>query len=121
MRCERRLALKAKREQIDLIIEHLEHAKLYPAMYFGSLDDTVSAQSYLFGIQQVSFLLLNLDMYSYSNNRGNIVNKRGYRYSPRGVSIELKNEGLTDEEIVQELLQIEIEVWQLYLEELEEV
>lgn len=114
------MGLKTKSEQIDLIIEHLEHAKLYPAMHFGSLDDTVSAQSYLDGVQQAGFLLLDLDRYTYSNNRGDVVSNRGHRYSPRGVSTELKEEGLTDEEIVQELLEIEIEVWKLYRDNVKE-
>lgn len=90
-------------------------------MYFGAKDDFISAQSYLYGVQHVGFLLLDLNASTYSNNRGDIVNKRGHRYSPRGVSTELKYEGLNDEEIVQELLQIEIEVWKLYREKLEKV
>lgn len=111
--------MKTKTEQIDLIIENLEHTKLFPAMYFGSKDDVISAQSYLNGVQQAVFSLLELDKYSYSTVRGEVVTKRGHLYSAQGVSKELKAEGFTDEQIVQKLLDIEIELWKIYRDSVE--
>ena len=97
-------------EKINKIIELLEDVLKRPKMYFGTDDNTDIASSFLYGVRHGICMLFDLRG-SIISVWGDSVIKRGHRFSPRGVSEELKIEGLNDKEIVKELIEIEIAFW----------
>lgn len=105
-------------EKINKIIELLEYVLNRPKMYFGKDDDVEIASSFLYGVRYGICMLFDLRD-SIISVWGDSVIKRGHRFSPRGVSHELKAEGLDDKQIVKELIEIEIEFWKTMREKLE--
>ena len=102
-----------EQEKIDKIIEFLKQVLKYPAMHFGAVDAVERADSFLIGIRYGTFFLFDLDNYSIVNLRGDVVNKRGHKFTPSGTVQDLKDEGYENTQIVIELIKIEIDFWEL--------
>lgn len=111
--CAKKSDLVMEKEKIDKMIEFLEDVFKRPAMHFGKVDSVERANSFLVGIRYATFSLFDLDRYSIVDFQGDVVTKRGHRFSARGVSQELKDEGYEDIQIVKELIEIEIDFWKL--------
>jgi hypothetical protein len=108
-----------QQEQIDRVLELLEAILKRPLMYFGKADDVEIANSFISGFSISLFHTFDIP-FSRVDVLGESVTKRGHRFSPRGIWQELKEEGLDNEQIINELIQIQIEMWRIIKNRLEE-
>jgi hypothetical protein len=92
------------KEQTVKLINLLNHIREKPGLYTGDGYEPEKIQVLLLGIRlcQNTF---GLEQPSYAE----IAEKRGWRYQPRGLIPEMKETGLSDQEIINELIEIEIE------------
>ncbi|MEP7287277.1 MAG: hypothetical protein ABI947_16095 [Chloroflexota bacterium] len=91
---------------IASIINRLEEIRQRPMMWIGKLTDIVP---FLNGFNSACFVTV------YENTRDNfyeeIVKGRGWHVSSQGPEFFMREKGLNDKEIADELLAIHIEVW----------
>ncbi len=94
-------------EQARKIIRILEAVKSRPEMYVGKRDDPKEIQTFLWGIHVICRTLTGVD-YDFFRE---IALKRGWKNSPVGIVPSMREAGLSDEEIVTELITIDIEAY----------
>jgi hypothetical protein len=90
------------------IIEILRSARDRKAMYLGTVD-VPSAENFLNGFKVGCFACgrdVPLEV------RARVTTKRGWVWSAKGPIEEMRERGLTEEEIVDELFAIEIAAWE---------
>jgi hypothetical protein len=90
------------------IIEILRSARHRKAMYLGTVD-VPSAENFLNGFQVGCFACgqdIPLEI------RERVTTARGWGWSAKGPIEEMRERGLTEEEIVDELFAIEIAAWE---------
>lgn len=93
---------------VERIIEILRSARGRKAMYLGTID-VPSADSFLYGFRVGCFACgrdLSLAV------RERVTTAHGWEWSARGPIEEMRERGLSEEEIVDELFAIEISAWE---------
>lgn len=96
-------------EQTEKLIELLEHIRLRPGMYTGMGYEPEKIDLLLLGIRLGQMVLgFNTSIY------GEVVHNRGWEYKPVGLVVEMRKTGYSDEAIVNELIDIEIEVYKRF-------
>lgn len=95
---------------IERIIEILRSARGRKAMYLGTAD-VASAEDFLNGFQ-VGCFACGQDIPPEIRER--VTTERGWRWSAMGPIVQMRERGLTEEEIIDELFAIEIEAWEAF-------
>jgi hypothetical protein len=98
------------------VIEFLEHIKARPKMYIGRLDS--EAMDCFIWAFNFGCLLMRNDLKAISKAdkkmsemREQYILERGWYKGCKGLPVELRKKGLSEEEIIQGLVEIEIEIW----------
>lgn len=105
---------KMDKVQVDGIISELENVRQYKNMYIGSIDVSL-AEAYLNG------LITAWKKFGFEADetiRERIITERGWEISAARPVREMRSRGLTDEEIIHEVLTIEIETWKRIYDDL---
>lgn len=84
----------------------LEHAKERPGMYFSNIE---TADSFLRGFGTAVSVYLEVD--EVYRIRVQVTNERGWPRSSREPWDEMISTGMSEEQVIGEMLNIEIEVW----------
>lgn len=96
---------------IEEIIRFLNHVKQKPNMYVDKSDIT-SMESLIYGFNAGCHIMSDaINPLKHRDIIDQVKIDRGWHFSPVSVTVEMKKRGLSDEEIIQELLDIEIETW----------
>jgi hypothetical protein len=93
---------------VGRIIEILGSARQRKAMYLGTVD-VASAEQFLKGFQ-VGCFACNLDVPLEIRER--VTTARGWRWNAKGPIAEMRERGLNEADIVDELFAIEIAGWE---------
>lgn len=98
------------KQQIDKIVKYLETVKTHPQMYMA--EGIPSIFSFLdgFRVACASFGIELLDQ-QYRGIFCEVNEQRGWEYLAEPLWEQMKNSGLSNEEITQEMLAVYIEVW----------
>ena len=103
--------------ETEKIIEYLIAIRSRPKMYFGSDDKPDITRAYLSGMRYLALTLFDF--------RGNhvaiqdeVATRRGYWYHADGIIAALRRKELSDKDIVSELVESEIEFWNVYAEQI---
>lgn len=95
-------------EQIAKIIELLESARKRAPMYIGKYDED-AAKHFCTGVALTCWAL---GENRHEQLRSQVVQERGWNTStPFHFSVEMKRRGLTQQAMVEELFDVEIETW----------
>lgn len=108
------------KEKINKIIEFLEHVLKRPQLYFGKDDDFEATLNFLFGVRYGVLTLLDSDKTIISSWHDAII-KRGHRLRPLNtIPEDMKKKGFENIDIVKEYIEIEIETWKNFRDNLEQ-
>ena len=99
---------------IENIIRWFENIKTRPLMFYGESDNPKLVENGMYWFQMA---LVHLG-YNFQPKENEIV-KRNLHRTAKGLEQQLRERGLTDEEIVREIIDIEIENWKQLLKEIE--
>ncbi len=94
-------------EQAKKLIRLLEVVKTRPAIYIMRADDYKAVQVFLVGVNTTCRSLVKLDDEPFME----VITRRGWKSSPEGLVPSMREAGLSDEAIVQEFLDIDIEAY----------
>lgn len=89
------------------ILEALEHIRKRPLMYFSN--DVPAVVNFLEGFTTACLLLKPVSDYNASYQT--VIEARGWEYSAMPVWRQMKEQGMADATVVDELLAIHQEVW----------
>jgi|RhiMetdeSRZDD1v2_1073273.scaffolds.fasta_scaffold157749_2 hypothetical protein len=95
---------------IPEMIRTLEFVKEKPHMFVAD-NPVTSMECFLFGFRSGCYANTDINSLKHKNTIDEVTIERGWHFSPVPVSIEMRKRGLSDEEIIEELLTIEIEAW----------
>ena len=104
------------RECIDKFIKFFEAILARPLMYFGKYDiDAVNhfTDGFYMSLGITSQPSPNLDI------RKEASKNLGWHFNALGIIPDMKKKGLSDEEMVKELILVEIETWKIFRDKLE--
>lgn len=101
---------------ITSLIELFESVKQRPAKYFGRDDDVFSVHAYVAGVVTACSLVAGWDLASHYSWA---VEARGWEFNAHWGPDRMRERGLSDREIVQALLSIEIDVLRAFRQSLE--
>ncbi len=96
-------------QQINAIIDLLETARKRKAMYFQPVDGT-AASNFVCGISSVAYAL---GIEGRREAWWKAIEKRGWKVCGVGPLPAMQERGMTDEQIADEVLAIEVEAWQI--------
>lgn len=88
-----------------------EAIKERPLVYLGKYDPH-SLTCYIYGFRQ-GYWLKSGDNSNFYDLRNKVLAKRGWEIPSVYIDKEMQRKGFSNEEIINELLEIEIETWQL--------
>jgi hypothetical protein len=103
-------------EKKKQVITYLELVKKRPMMFIGSLDAALMDR-FINGFHDGCLLMKNdegafgSESKKMSEMREQYILGRGWYQGCKGLVVELRKKGLSEEEIIQGLVEIEIEVW----------
>lgn len=103
--------VKMNKEHIDKFIEFFEAVKARPIIYFGKFDtDAVILFTHGFyeSLSIIDESFPSLDIHKEASK------VRGWNFNALGVVPDLKKKGLSNEEMVKELISVEIEAWKIF-------
>jgi hypothetical protein len=105
------------REYIDKFIELFEAVWARPLMYFGKYD-TDAVVLFTHGL----YMSLSLTNHSFPALEiyREVSKNRGWHFNALGIVPDMKAKGLSNEEMVKELVSVEIEVWKTFRNNFEE-
>ena len=95
-----------REDKIRVILEAFQHMREKTGMYFSTVK---MAESYLRGFRTASAICLDLP--ASMKARVEVVTERGWTSTSQGPWNEMREQGLDDAAIIDEMLSIEIEVW----------
>lgn len=98
------------------VLDQLDAISKRPAMYFGSEENVASAESYLHGYNAALSVTLTGDYHGISDLYGETMIQRGWKWSAAGVTHQMREKGLSDKEIVAELIQIELQCFKQFFD-----
>jgi len=103
-------------EYIDKIIEFFKAVKTRPIMYFGKYE-TDAVEIFTHGF----YMSLSITNQSFPDLeiRKEASKNRGWNFNAMGIVPHMKKKGLSDEEMVRELISVEIETWKVFRKSLE--
>jgi len=104
------------KEYIDKFIEFFEAALARPLIYFGK-HDTDAVVIFTHGLY-MSLSITNQIFPSLEICREAAKNC-GWHFNALGIIPDMKKKGLSDEEMVKELILVEIETWKIFRDKLE--
>ena len=108
-----------EREKINQIIKRLEFIHRHLELHFNKKNGVDSTISFFMGIHLAFSSLTDLhDLWL--NTRKKVFQNRGHKFTARGVWKELVEKNFSEEQIIDELFQIEIENLNLLAKNLEE-
>ncbi len=93
-------------EKISILLDVLQHMRKRPGMYFSTV---TQADCYLRGFYSASHICLDLP--PSTRYRATVTIERGWTWSAVHPWNEMRNQGMDDAAIIDEMLAIEIEVW----------
>ncbi len=97
--------------QAKVLLGTLEGLRRRPEMYIIGKNNVEALLSFLYGMFTLCSHLTGFDRSTFLE----IAKRRGWQESPRGVVPSMREAGLSEEEIVKELIEIEIAAYkQLY-------
>lgn len=102
--------------QIRSLIELLEAARQRPGMYIGAAEPA-RVESFVLGIQ-VACCVLGEDAspgLTANELKRQVISERGWKWPVQGLVFHLRQRGLSDAQIVDELFAIELECWKRIL------
>ena len=97
----------SRKEKIQNILEIFHHMRKYPGMYFSTV---TQADQFLRGFLIASQICLDLP--SDTRHRATVTTERGWTWTSVNPWNEMRDQGLDEAAIIDEILAIEIEVWQ---------
>lgn len=103
------------RELLARVIQHLEAVQRRPAMYVGC-NDVERMVHFLNGFRVALAALLGLEL-QYAVRR-QIEESRGWSHDAMHVYHRMVEQGMSPEQVIDELVAIEIDVWRRLAEEL---
>lgn len=106
-----------KHGEVENIIKIYEAILARPSMYFGTSRDYSAVIHFTTGFYQ-SLTATNQFSPTYIN-RQEIYKLRGWKSTQFGAVDEMKEKGMSDEEIVKELTLVELKVWEAFRDNLE--
>jgi hypothetical protein len=95
---------------LETLVRVLEAARKHPGMYFGEPNVEV-LQGFLHGVRVGAGLVDYRITHTPDSPFHTLVEARGWPYSARSPAFAMRERGLSEQEIVDELLQIEILAW----------
>ncbi len=107
-----------KREEVKNIIKLYEAVLMRPSMYFGNSRDYSAVIHFTSGLYS-ALVATNQSSPTYPN-RQEIYKMQGWEFTQFGAVNEMKEKGLSDEEIVKELTLVELKVWKSFYDNLEQ-
>jgi hypothetical protein len=111
-------------ETAKLMLKILEHIRKRPGMYFcdvlespqSPIGDTVNisvnrAENFISGFNAAlaAFGIFANNTIGYDQSKKQVIIERGWAFSPMPLRIQMRNRGMKDSEIIEELFAIEIE------------
>jgi hypothetical protein len=104
------------REYIDKFIKLFEEVLSCPIMYFGKYDTDAVVLS-----TQGLYMSLSITNHSFPNEKiyREVSKNRGWHFNALGIIPDMKAKGLSNEEMVKELVSVEIEAWKIFRDGLE--
>ncbi len=106
-----------KSEEVENIIKLCEAILARPSMYFGNSNDYSAVIHFTSGLYSALDAINQLSP-TYPN-RQEIYKMRGWEFTQFGAANEMKEKGLSNEEIVKELTLVELKVWKAFRDNLE--
>lgn len=101
---------------VDKIVEFFEAVKARPLMYFGKYStDSVIAFTYGFYMS----LSITDQPFPDLDTQKKASKNRGWNFNALGIVPHMKEKGLSDKEMVRELISVEIEAWKIFRDNLE--
>ena len=98
-------------EYTDKFIEFFEEVLARPLMYFGK-NDADAVIIFTHGLY-TSLYITNHSFPSEEIYR-EVSKNRGWHFNALGIIPDMKKKGLSDEEMVKELISVEIEAWKVF-------
>ena len=96
--------------RLDRVLEILRSVRERPKMYFGAIDVEL-ASTFLAGLKIGASVMGGLPFDGDYKPRRNAWESRGIKYEACGPAAELQELGLSPDEIVAQLIDVEIDVW----------
>ena len=96
--------------RLDRVLEILRSVRERPKMYFGAIDVEL-ASTFLAGLKIGASVMAGVPFDADYKPRRKAWESRGLEYSARAPGQELQERGLSPDEIVAQLMDVEIEVW----------
>lgn len=104
---------------INKTIEFLEYVMKRPQMFIAKDGDFESMSSFLRGVRYGVLAMLDSDRTIISSWHNAII-ERGHRLKPfNTIPEDMKKNGFEDTDIVKEYIEIEIETWKIFRDNLE--
>jgi len=94
----------------------LEHARERPGMYFSNID---AADSFLRGFRIAANTCIGMNDLVHKF-RGQVTIERGWVWSSLPPWGEMKQTGMSEQDVIKEMLTIEIEAWKRVLKQIEQ-
>lgn len=97
------------KQQADKIVKYLEVVKMHPRMYIA--EDIPPISNFLYGFVAAceSF---GINLYQqYEDIFRKVEEERGWKFASYALWDQMRDAGLSDDEITQEILAVHIEVW----------
>ncbi len=99
--------MKVNNDSLDKLPQMLEIVLKAPRMFFG--DEMPSVFNFVEGLR---FMYSELDVSdAYYDTFNMVIKERGWRFSAHHPFVEMRERGMSEQEITAEVLTIEIEVW----------
>lgn len=95
------------------IVSYLEEVKKYPGLHIQPVTPE-TLMIYFYGLNKgITFAADRFDFNASSNETRSLIISRGWKGGSKPLYSEMREKGMNDEEIIQELLSIEIEMWRI--------
>lgn len=104
-----------EQEKIDRIIKGLENVQKRPPIFSGGTGDIDAIRSFINGFDFAFFALFDYRLTVYEEFQAAHKNL-GIEFHSLGFEKKLLAQGISSEEIIQKILQVEIETWKLIRE-----
>lgn len=91
----------------NMLLAGWEHICKRPLMYFSN--DVPAVVNFLEGFK-TACLMLN-PAFDYKAIYGQVIQERGWKDSPQGIWRQMQERGMSDEEVISEMLAVYQEIW----------
>jgi|GEM_PF-5356999 len=92
--------------QLHKLIELLQELAVKPVLFTGDAHNPYSVMHFLYGMRW-SLIILGLDESKYRK----IVHTHGWKFEPVGLVYEMQEAGISDKQIIKNLIDLEIDLY----------